>query len=189
MHVFYTVCIVTHHLGDLRLQPHLHRRFGLHRRLLQGVPCRRDHRFQGGDLLGRRQRLRIRLHLLPDDVRDDHAGADRRRVRGAHEIRRGRAVHPALGDLRLFPDRAHGLVLGRPGRDRRRRQGARRCDRRRRQAKSRRKRSTTSWPTPARSSSGARSTLPAARSCTSMPASPAWSPPSWSASAPATARN
>ena len=30
----------------------------------------------------------------------------------------------ALGDLRLLPDRAHGLVLGRPGRDRRRRQGA-----------------------------------------------------------------
>ena len=35
--------------------------------------------------------------------------------------------------------------------------------------------STRSWPTPARSSSGARSTSPAARSCTSTPASPAWS--------------
>ena len=34
---------------------------------------------------------------------------------------------------RLLPDRPHGLVLGRPGRDRRRRQGARRRGRRRRQ--------------------------------------------------------
>ena len=30
------------------------------------------------------------------------------------------ALHPAVGDVRLLPDRAHGLVLGRPGRDGRR---------------------------------------------------------------------
>ena len=33
MQVFYTVCIVIDDLGDLRLQPRLHRRLGLHRRL------------------------------------------------------------------------------------------------------------------------------------------------------------
>ena len=71
---------------------------------------------------------RTGLRLLPDDLRGDHARADRRRLRRAHEVRGARAVHPALGHLRLFPDRAHGLVLGRPGRDRRRCQGARRGD-------------------------------------------------------------
>ena len=76
---------------------------------------------------------RVRLHLLPDDLRRDHAGADRRRLRRAHEVLGGGAVHPAVVDAGLLPDRAHGLVLGRPGRDRRRRQGARRRDRRRRQ--------------------------------------------------------
>ena len=39
------------------------------------------------------------------------AFAERMKVLG------GGAVHPALGDADLFPDRAHGLVLGRPGRD------------------------------------------------------------------------
>ncbi len=34
---------------------------------------------------------------------------------------------PLWVTLDLLPDRAHGLVLGRPGRDRRRRQGACRC--------------------------------------------------------------
>ena len=42
MQVFYTVCIVTVHLGALRLQPRLHRRFRLHRRLLEGLPDGRD---------------------------------------------------------------------------------------------------------------------------------------------------
>ena len=40
------------------------------------------------------------------------------------------AVHPAVGDVRLFPDRAHGLVLGRPGAIGRCRQGCRRRRRR-----------------------------------------------------------
>ena len=111
-------------LGDLRLQPHLHRRLVLHRRPRQDLPEGRHHRFAGGDLLGRRDHPRAHLHRLPDDLRGDHAGADRRRFRRAHEVLRGGVVHPAVGDLRLFPDRPHGLVLGRPGRDRRRRQGA-----------------------------------------------------------------
>ncbi len=37
-----------------------------------------------------------------------------------------RAVHPALGDADLLPDRPHGLVLAGPGRDPGCRQGARR---------------------------------------------------------------
>ena len=45
------------------------------------------------------------------------------------------------------------------------------------------------WRTPVRSSSGARSTSPAAPWCTSMPVSRAWSARCWSASAPATARS
>ena len=55
--------------------------------------------------------------LLPDDLRGDHAGPHRRRLRRTHEVLGGGAVHPALGDADLFPDRAHGLVLGRSGRD------------------------------------------------------------------------
>ncbi len=117
-------------LGDLRLQPHLHRRHVDHRRLRQALPQGRHRRIAGRHVLGRRTALRDHLHLLPDDLRGDHAGADRRRLRGTHEVLCGGAVHSAVGDLRLLPDRAHGLVLGRPGRDRRSRQGARRCDRR-----------------------------------------------------------
>ena len=36
-------------------------------------------------------------------------GAHRRRLRRAHEVLGGAAVRGALGDLRLLPDRAHGL--------------------------------------------------------------------------------
>ena len=44
-------------------------------------------------------------------------GADRRRVRRAHEVRGGRAVRAALADLHLSADLAHGVVLGRSGPD------------------------------------------------------------------------
>ena len=43
---------------------------------------------------------------------------------GAHEVLRHGAVPAAVAAAGLLPDRPHGLVLGRPGRDRRRRQGA-----------------------------------------------------------------
>ncbi len=88
------------------------------------------------DLLERRRHPGIRLHVLPDDLRDDHAGADRRRLRGADEVLGARAVHGPVGDLHLFPDRPHGLVLGRSRRHRRRREGAR--GRRRRDGEERR---------------------------------------------------
>ncbi len=39
------------------------------------------------------------------------------------QVRRDCAVHPALGDVDLLPDRAHGLVLGWSGRHRCSRQG------------------------------------------------------------------
>ena len=58
MHVFYSVCIVgiiwvvfgysLAFTGGSRLD----------RRLLEGLPLRRDHRFDGGHLLGRRRRIR-----------------------------------------------------------------------------------------------------------------------------------
>ena len=125
--VFYTVCIVTHPVGAVRLQPRLHRRLrpfigGFSKAFLMGV----DAELQGGDLHRRRQHLGAGLCLLPDDLRGDHARPDRRRLRRTHEVLGGGAVHPALGDPDLFPDRAHGLVLGRTGRDLGCGQGARR---------------------------------------------------------------
>ena len=51
--------------------------------------------------------------MLPADVRDHHAGADRRRVRRAHEVLGHALVHRPVGDLRLFADRALGLGTGR----------------------------------------------------------------------------
>ena len=82
----------------------------------------------------------LRLHRLPDDLRLHHPGADRRRLRRADEVLGGGAVRDPLGDVRLLPDRPHGL-----GRQR------------------------------ASTSAGARSTSPAARWCTSTPASRRWS--------------
>ena len=102
-------------------------------------------------------------------------GPHRRRLRRTHEVLGGRAVHPALGDADLLPDRAHGLVLGRPGRDLGCGQGARCGGVTRRPRPRRRPSSTKSTPTPAGSSRRARSTSPAAPWCTSTPASPVWS--------------
>ena len=42
--------------------------------------------FDRGDLLQRRRDPRTRLFRLPDDVRDDHPGPDRRRLRRTHQI-------------------------------------------------------------------------------------------------------
>ncbi len=64
------------------------------------------------------------LYGLPDDLRHDHPGADRRRLRRAHQVLGGDAVRAALGHGDLFPDRPHGLVLVRPGRHRRCGQGS-----------------------------------------------------------------
>ena len=77
----------------------------------------RDAGLQGGDVQRRCQHRRARVRLLPDDLRGDYPRPHRRRLRRTHEVLGGRAVHPALGDADLFPDRAHGLVLGRTGRD------------------------------------------------------------------------
>ena len=54
-----------------------------------------------------------RLYLLPDDLRHHHAGADRRRLRRAHEILGHAVVHRAVGDLRLRAGRALGVGPGR----------------------------------------------------------------------------
>ena len=83
---------------------------GFSKAFLQGRRRQLDRR----DVLQRRRHPRVRLHRLPDDVRLHHAGADRRRLRRAHEVLRAAAVRRAVGDGRLLPDRAHGLVLGRP---------------------------------------------------------------------------
>ena len=80
---------------------------------------------------------RIGLHVLPDDLRDHHPGADLRRGGRSHEILGADLVHRAVGGPGLRPDRALGVG-----------------------------RRTASSTTPACSIS------PAARSCTSIPASP-----------------
>ena len=46
---------------------------------------------------------------FPADLRDHHAGADRRRLRRAHEVLGAAALHRALVHLRLHRDDAHGL--------------------------------------------------------------------------------
>ncbi len=145
-------------LGHLRLQPRVHRGQRLHRRLRPALPAGHDHRLAGGHLQQGRVHPGVRVLRLPAHLRRHHAGADRRRLRRAHQVRRGAAVHGALVHLRLPADRAHGVVLGRPGRLHRRRRPAL-PPRRPRASCSRR----------------ARSTSPAARWCTSTPASPAWS--------------
>ncbi len=83
---------------------------GLSKAFLAGVTPE----LESGDLLGRRQYHRADLYLLPAHLRGDHAGADPRRLCRADKIFRRGALHPAVGDLRLFPDRPYGLVLGRP---------------------------------------------------------------------------
>ena len=58
---------------------------------------------------------RDRLHDVPDDLRDHHAGADRRSVRRSHEVLRDVRVHGAVVADRLLADRALGLVALRLG--------------------------------------------------------------------------
>ena len=82
---------------------------GFSKAFLHGV----DASFDGGDLLQRRRHSGTRLLRVPDDLRDDHPGPDRRRLRRAHQVLGGDAVHPAVVDLHLLPDRALGLVRGR----------------------------------------------------------------------------
>ena len=117
MQVFYTVCIVTilwalygYSLAFTGGSDFIG---GFSKAFLMGVTTG----FEGGDLQRRRQHLGADLHLLPDDLRGDHPRPHRRRLRRTHEVRGGRAVRPALGDADLLPDRAHGLVLARTGRD------------------------------------------------------------------------
>ncbi len=62
------------------------------------------------------QHPRARFLLLPGDLRGHYAGTDRRRLRRTHQIQRIAGVHPHLVDLRLLPDRAHGVVLVGSGR-------------------------------------------------------------------------
>ena len=97
-HVFYTVCIVTViwviYGYSLAFTGGSAIIGGLDKLFLKGVTAdSQAATFSVGVPISRE-----RLHLLPDDVRGDHAGADRRRVRRAHEVLGGGAVHPAVGD-------------------------------------------------------------------------------------------
>ena len=94
----------------------------------------------------------IGLHDVPDDLRRDHPGADRGRLRRPDEVRADAGLHGPLVDPGLRADRPLGLVAQ-----------------------------------PASCSATACSTSPAARWCTSTPASPASSAASCSASGSASA--
>ena len=60
---------------------------------------------------------RDRLHDVPDDLRDHHPGADRRRVRRPHEVLRAVHLHDAVVAAGLFAGRALGVGADRLGRD------------------------------------------------------------------------
>ena len=134
------------HLDGLHLLDGVPRRHALHRRVRPRLPAGHPERH----LQGHRQSQSARadhsgdgLYLLPDDLRDHHPGADRRRLRRAHEVLGDAVVHRTVGDLRLCADRALGVGTGRlhelrPTRRprqgaglRRRHGGARQCRRRR----------------------------------------------------------
>ena len=100
-------------LDGRRLLPRLHQRQRLFRRPLarsaardrgdlgQAVHARRRHRWRDAD-----DDPRDRLHDVPDDLRDHHAGADRRRLRRSHEVLR-HAVFMALWSLLVYAPIAH----------------------------------------------------------------------------------
>ena len=83
---------------------------GLKPRVPAGHPQRHQQRRHRQPELARADDPRDRLHVLPDDLRDHHARADRRRICGAHEVLGHAVVHGSVGDLRLRPDRP--LALG-----------------------------------------------------------------------------
>ena len=56
------------------------------------------------------------VRRLPGHLRRHHLLPDRRRLRRAHQVQRGAALHGAVVHLQLCADRAHGLVLDGPGR-------------------------------------------------------------------------
>ena len=78
---------------------------------------------------------RIGLHVLPDDLRHHHPGADRRRLRRTHEVLGNDVVHGPVGHRGLRADRPLGVGRRLPrrlGRARlcRRHRGAHQCRRR-----------------------------------------------------------
>ena len=121
MQVFMTFCLISHPVGDLRLQPRLHQRQRLHRRFRPAVPAGPDDELGGGDVQQGRLHPRVHLVHLPAHVRGHHALPDRRRVRRTHQVQRGAAVRGDLVHLRVPADGAHGLVVGGSGRLHRRR--------------------------------------------------------------------
>ena len=111
---FAVTCLVTVIFAVPDLHAGVHARQSVHRRHNATVPARHRQRHRQRRRQSERPRRddpRNRVHVLPDDVRDHHAGADCRCVRRAHEVLRNAVVHGPVGDLRLRADRAHGVVV------------------------------------------------------------------------------
>ena len=130
MQCFALCCVIIADLGRVRLFAGV--RYGLrpHRRLVEDVARRRRGRF------GQRHYPRDRVLDVPADVRDHHAGADHRRIRGAHSLRGNDVVLDPLARRRLLARSPLGLgrmagCSARLPRLRGRRRRARECRRRR----------------------------------------------------------
>ena len=83
----------------LGLHAGLHQRRGqpLLRRLLEGVPAGRRRHHDAATFSNNVYHPGARLRRLPDDLRDDHSGADRRRLRRAREVRAADDLRRACG--------------------------------------------------------------------------------------------
>ena len=73
----------------------------------------RDAAVRAHDRRRRGHHSRVGVHDLPDDLRDHHPGADRRRLRRAHEVLGHAGLHRAVVAHRLRADRALGVGTGR----------------------------------------------------------------------------
>ena len=102
---------------------------GLDRLFLKGVFDPATGAFaMARDLQQGRLHPRAAVRRVPGHLRRHHLLPDRRRLRRAHQVLGGAAVHGAVVHLQLCADRPHGLVLDGPGRLRQ--QGSRRRDER-----------------------------------------------------------
>ena len=164
-------------LGALRLLGSLHgwrQLDAVCRRASPRPSCTASMPTRPRDLLQRRRDSGTRLLRLPDDVRDDHPGPDRRRLCRTHQVLGRACCSSCCGSPSSTSRSRIGSGTWRP------RMTSQRLPRRlppRRTVRPRPRRRPSSTKSPAQSAglpARAPSTSPAEPSCTSTPASPAW---------------